>query len=348
MTTRFPDFNPANRNPAQFGYSPVREALYRVWHTLRLTSILTPALSYPRGIDSSHWTIENIKDYKQVAETIVLFYTKSTEGNYYTDAASQAGALQAKAAGMITLFFHFIRRNIDGKSQFNYFKSKTAALIAQIGGQKIVIIDMETVDGVSNLVGNGNFKGFANDAHADGYKVGLYVNPAQWVSFGLGSWVNNYIDFYILAHWQPGNNPDKPPGIDVSKIAIQQEGVLGLHIWVQPIPGLVEQMDANLLLWPLAQWETFTGQKYSPGNPIPPPVGEPIVKFIVKGEMNYRSSPAVINSPTNDIGDFEGGEIITALKVLPVTSARVWVQFGTNPDKWAALVYDGKIYLDPA
>lgn len=337
MTTRFPDFNPANRNPAQFGYSPVRDALYRVWHTLRLTSILTPALSYPRVIDSSHWTIENIKDYKQVAETIVLFYTKSTEGNYYTDAASQAGALQAKAAGMITLFFHFIRRNIDGKSQFNYFKSKTAALIAQIGGQKIVIIDMETVDGVSNLVGNGNFKGFANDAHADGYKVGLYVNPAQWVSFGLGAWVNAYIDFYILAHWKPGNNPDKPPGIDFAKIAMQQEGVLGLHSWIQPIPGLVEQMDANLLLWLLAQWETFTGQKYSPGNPIPPPDpdptptgDEPIMQFINTGGdiSNIRAAPIV--STTNLIGKLPDGAIVTALE-LDFVAGYAWVKYAVTP-----------------
>lgn len=349
MTLRPPgtDFNPATRDPSSFGYSPVRDALHNVSRFLGMAA----PLPYPRAIDSSHWTIANVKDWKQVAASIALFYTKSTEGVSYQDVDSQQGALAAKAAGLITLFFAFFRRHLNGTAQFTYFQAKTEPLITQIGGAKIVIIDMETSDGVGNVTGNNNFKLFATAAQAAGYKVGLYINPASWSAFGLGAWVNLYVDFYILAAWKPGNAPGLPNGMAAAKLAMQQEGVLGLHSWVAPIPGLEPQMDANLLLWPLAQWETFTGQKYSPGVQPPdpvPPIGETPVKFKVKGEMNYRSSPAVITSPSNDIGDFEGGETITAIQVLAVTAARVWVQFSQAPDKWAALVYDGKIYLDPA
>lgn len=277
MTPRVPappDFNPAERNPAHFGYSALRETYQSFVRLLGLAEVL----DYLRAIDSSHWTLKNVKDWPLVAQTIALFYTKSTEGVSFTDTESQQGAVAAKAAGIITLFFHFFRRNLSGSLQFIYFQQNTEPLILQIGGAKTVIIDMETQDGVSTIIGNNNFKAFANEAHAAGYKVGLYVNPAQWVSFGLGAWVNLYIDFYIIAHWKSGNSPAHPNGIDAAKIAMQQEGVLGLHSWIEPIPGLVPQMDANILLWTIAQWETLTGQKWNPFPPIPPvdppPIGD--------------------------------------------------------------------------
>lgn len=351
MTPRVPtptDFNPAERDPRQFGYSSVQTAFYNVRDFLQLT---TP-LPYPRAIDSSHWTIENIKDWLLVAQSIALFYTKSTEGNYYTDLESQQGAVAAKAAGLIALFFHFFRRNLNGTAQFNFFKTKTAALINQIGGAKIVICDMETSDSVSNIVGNNNFKLFCNDAHAAGYKVGLYVNPAQWVSFGLGAWVNLYVDFYLLAHWQPGNNPTLPPGLDPTKLAMQQEGVLDLHSWIQPIPGLVPQMDANILLWTIAQMETFTGQTYTPGNPAPPvdppPIGDdPPMTFTNPNELNIRKT-AHNNLPK--VGTLPDGSTIVALEVRFTDSNSAWVRFTpkpewlteTVPEYWVAGIHDGQ------
>lgn len=341
-----PDFNPANRNPRRFGYVPGSNLLHQLLSEKGLR-LRTP-LTYPRAIDSSHWSIDNIQNFPQVAETICLFYTKSTEGNYYQDIDSQLGALEAKAAGMITLYFHFFRRNIDGKLQFNYFKSKTENLITQIGGKKIVIVDMETLDGVGNTVGNNNFKAFCNEAHAAGYLVGLYVNPADWVLFGLGSWVNLYVEFYILAHWKSGNNPTKPTGMDAAKVAMQQEGVYNLHSWIQPIPGLVPQMDANLLLWPLAQWETFSGQKYEPFKPPAPPPAPGVLMFTNPNQINIRSSPET--TPTNDVGDLPKNSVITALEVRATDNNSVWVRFApksewltkTVPEYWVAIIHDNQ------
>lgn len=117
--------------------------------------------------------------------------------------------------------------------------------------------------------------------------------------------------------------------------------------WTANAPAKEYGVSGNFLDLDYASPEFDSDYKLSeiPPTPIPPPVnGDPIVKFIVKGQMNYRSTPAI--TANNDIGDFFGGEILTALKVLPVTPARVWVEF--EQDKFAALVYDGKIYLDPA
>lgn len=350
----FPDFNPSLRNPGDFGYSVVRDALHNVFQAFSLTTPLT----YPRALDTSHWTCENIQDWQAVAQTIVLQYNKSTEGYSFQDIDSQLATLEGKTAGLISLFYHFFRRNLNGTSQWNYFKNKTENLILQIGGNKIAIIDMETTDGVPNSSGNLNFKLFCNSAHADGYKVGLYVNPAQWVSFGLGSWVNEFVDFYIIAHWQAGNNPDRPAGIDPAKIAMQQEGVLGLHSWIQPIPGLIPQMDANLLLWPLAQWETFTGQKYTPGGIEPPPPDpEPIGEFMYTADViylapgtTYRNMRSKPDSIAPDIG-IDVGDVVITDKKLPVyevleNSEGTWLHLKKgNTVGWVLGKANGVTYL---
>lgn len=335
-----PDFNPALRNRTHFGYSTTRDIAYRVNKVFGRVL----QLWYGRGIDSSHWTIENIQDYNLVAKTCALFYTKSTEGNSYTDTASQAGALKAKAAGMITLFFHFFRRNLAGNAQFAYFQSKTEALLNEIGGVKVVIVDMETLDNVGNTTGNNNFKLFCNNAHAAGYKVGLYTSAYYWAMMGLGAWTNDYVDFYLLAEWKPDNNATPPAGMDPEKLAVQQEGYLDAHAWIAPIPGLVPEMDANLILWPVSALEALTGQQWTPGitpPPDPEPTGELLMQFKAKLTYNIRSGPG---TGYPDIGDLAKDTIITALEIQTVSPSSVWVCF--EPGKWVAMVHAGVDYLD--
>jgi hypothetical protein len=166
-----------------------------------------------------------------------------------------------KTNGLITLMYHFFRRNLGGKAQFDHFRNSTAEY-QHWGGKKIILIDYETTENVSNAIGNQNFRDLCTAARADGFLTGLYISPGRWNEYELGSWVNNHVDIYWLAHWKSGNDPLIPAGMDAAKVAIHQEGIWDSNAWIEPIPGAKPRLDCNLLIWPLSQFEDFTGQKY--------------------------------------------------------------------------------------
>lgn len=329
MTTRpLPtDFNPATRDPARFGYD---EQASRATREALDMGDLAP-LPNPRGVDGNHWVEDNILDPVALALACPWNYWKLTQGIGFLD-SSHPILIALKAAGAKVIFYyHFFDPGVSGVLQWNWFKQKYDPLHAQIGGKKIILVDYETGKD------NDNFKILCDLARQDGFLVGLYINPSDWVTYGLGSWVNGYVDFYILAHWKPGDSPTMPPGIDPEKVMAQQEGVWDAQEHVQDIPGAKPQLDANLLLWTMDKLIAFTGQ----GASAPPPSGDFMVKFKVKNKMNIRALPKI---SSGDIGDIAAGTVITALDVVADTAVSVWVKIAEG--QWLALAHAGKVYLE--
>lgn len=299
------DFNPlTDRRPQDFGINyPL--LLVNLFARAQRTLGVLPALTYPRAGDGNHWVAKNLQDPVAQAQAFPFGYWKGTEGTWYVD-ATRGLALTLRQAGQIQFLYHFFRRNAPGKVQATWFHTHCGGLVGQIGGKPICLIDYETGDGVSNGVGNVAFQDLCDELHTLGYLVGLYTSPSLAQQFGLNAqWVNLYVDFFIIAEYHPGNTPTKPSEWDSQKLMAHQEGVLGLHSWVQPMPGIIPQFDANFLLWSLAQLENFTGQKWE-GN-VPPPGDDDMkeVQCVTLGSyLNLRSNH---NASAIDVGNFFKG-----------------------------------------
>ncbi len=327
------DFDPRQRAPERFGANRLDAAFYALGRRLKLYS----PLPYPRGIDGNHWVQENILEPGPLAAAIPWGYWKLTDGLTFVDGSASLG-LTLKQAGMeVMLYYHFFRRNLPGKQQAQFFDTQHGPLFPTLGGKKVCIIDYETDEGVSNATGKINFKELCNELHARGYLVVLYINNADWAAFEMGTWVEPYVNAYLIAHWKPNNSPTIPAGIDPAKVLGQQEGVWGLQAHVLPVPGAKPQLDCNLLLWSMAQLKTFTGQ----AGVIPPPTpDDPPLPALAKGliaGLKVRSRPTTGES--NQVGSLALNELVTAYAVKEVTPQEKWVLIRRQDDRagWAAM-----------
>lgn len=327
------DFDPRTRVGVRFGYSAVAGVRGRVARLLGLSA----ALPYPRGVDGNHWVQGNVLEPGTLAQAIPWGYWKLTDGLTFLDSSAPL-AITLKQAGMeVMVFYHFFRRNLSGKPQAIWFDTNCQTYQPALGGKKIAVVDYETDEGVDNVKGKAEFIALCNELHARGYLVVLYINNADWVAFGMGSWVEGYVEAYIIAHWKANNSPTIPAGIDPAKVLAQQEGVWNLQAHVLPVPGAKPQFDCNLLLWTMNQLKTFTGQ----GGLIPPPVpGDPPLPALAKGlisGLKVRSRPTT--SESNQVGSLALDEVVTVYAVKEFTSQEKWLLIRKQDDRagWAAM-----------
>jgi len=341
MTDKIPqllpdlDFNPAKRNAKRFGADRVDSALYAVGRRLKLYN----PLPYERGIDGNHWIEKNIIQPKTLALAVPWGYWKLTDGLSFYDTSAPL-AITLKQLGMsVMVFYHFFRRNLSGVSQADFFDSKHKTFFPLLGGKKIAVVDYETDEGVDNESAQIEFIALCNRFHALGYKVVLYMNNADWNAFGMGAWVENYVDAYIIAHWKANNSPTIPSSIDPAKVLAQQEGVWNAQAHVLPVPGAVPQLDCNLLLWTFTQLKAFTGQ----GVIIPPPpiTTDPplpaLARVVYPIGLKFRHRPTTTEA--NNYATLSFDEVLTVYAIKEYSSAERWALARRQDDSagWFAM-----------
>lgn len=117
---------------------------------------------------------------------------KVSEGLNFTDQYAAANVRGARSVGAVPMAYHFLRANLPGITQARYFLSR--ALAAGIGDGDLLMVDVETMDGMSAAQVSECAAVFAGEVHeqtrawpvaytdqsfaADGYVAALGVCPA--------------------------------------------------------------------------------------------------------------------------------------------------------------------------
>jgi GH25 family lysozyme M1 (1,4-beta-N-acetylmuramidase) len=175
--------------------------------------IVSPNVTYPAGIDVSHY--QGTINWTSVKSAGISFaYIKATEGTTYKDPTFNANYLNAYNAKVIRGAYHFARPDLSsGAAQATYFASNGGAWSA----------DNLTLPGMLDLEGGCAGKtaagmqswvlDFYNTYKAKtGRDVVIYTSPSWWNSC-TGGWsgMSSRSPLFV-AHWTTAASPSLPNG----------------------------------------------------------------------------------------------------------------------------------------
>lgn len=247
--------------------------------------------------------------------------------------------------------YHFFRSNIDGVLQANKIWEVLQGLIDRLGFVPLILLDVESTDGISNDVRLARLKQCIDKLNAlilartgQVERVGIYSSPGfadasltptpAWLkSTVVGSriwqWVAHYIDAPL---------PTQPKNWPVINRVGWQNGIAGKHSHVAyPVPGFGEmQVDHNIAFLSADDFALLMG--FSPS--LPPPGQTSGLVFIVTADaLNIRTGPG-INYPI--LRQVQNGTELTAENVGGVNA---WAEIANN--EWAAVQINSSRHMEP-
>jgi GH25 family lysozyme M1 (1,4-beta-N-acetylmuramidase) len=176
-------------------------------------SDITPNITYPAGIDVSHY--QGTINWSSVKAAGIQFaYIKATEGTSYKDPTFNSNYLNAYYAKVIRGAYHFARPDLSsGATQAAYFASSGGAWSA----------DNLTLPGMLDLEGGcyGKSVSAMQSWILDFYNtyksrttrdIVLYTSPSWWNTC-TGGWSGMYSRSPLfVAHWTTASSPTIPSG----------------------------------------------------------------------------------------------------------------------------------------
>ena len=177
-------------------------------------------------------------------------------------------------------------------------------------------IDLEESYG-GTYQGESNWKKFAETTRMffPSVKIGIYT--------GLGWWNAQQVtqtDYWASYPLWIANYTSDPKNVILPKPWITKGAVL----WQYTSKGNGPQYGAESLNIDL----NHTSQAFYDlfgGRPKPPPDAEVGMRYFdIKDTLNIRSSPAVILSPSNDIGDLQAGDKVEVSETVTVSPTDKW------------------------
>lgn len=134
------------------------------------------------GIDVSN--VNGPVDWEAWRGKIGFAGVKVSEGLNFTDRNAEVNIRGARSIGAVPMAYHFLRANLPGISQARFFLAR--ALAAGISHGDLLMIDVETMDGMSAAQVSECAAAFAGEVHA---QAGIWPVAYTDQSFALGGCV---------------------------------------------------------------------------------------------------------------------------------------------------------------
>lgn len=251
-------------------------------------TLTAPSGDTIRGLDLSHWNADEKIDFPTLkANGIDFVILKATEHTSFVDSTFQYKSVEALAAGIIVMPYHFFRGNYSGTAQARHCVDTLQAtgFLDAIEYVPIIWADVETTDGVSQSTRRNRLQIFLQEVETLGFQGGVYSSPSLWNSLiGSVSWVANYWQW--VAHWTSASAPTLPYNWTREKCIVWQNGIYPTHSWVEPVIGTTTTVDHNYLYGTLEYLKEILKFPTTP----PPPNGDCVCEeelARLEEEMNF-------------------------------------------------------------
>lgn len=267
------------------------------------------------GIDISHYQSDNKKPIdwakvKQVAQVQYVFI-KASEGAREIDGFLVSHRNGAANVGIPYGFYHYLRDNVSGEAQADYFLS---ALAGDVGNLPLVL-DVE--EGAPPLVEVRKMVDRLQE-RVDGKAIMIYTRASKWVE--LGSQRAGAPDFSDCLLWIAHPNavaPTLPPswiGYDFWQIN-----------WATRIPGIEGMVDVNKFRGSAPRPWWIKDMKPNPAFPTRPP------SYSVRPAVNG----AAVRCHKTPNGAFDRTLNITWVSDVYEVTLDGWLRVSLTPELWA-------------
>jgi len=197
--------------------------------------------------------------------------------------------------------------------------------------EKPIISMTETDYWKTTYAGPANIVDFVYLLRGRGVNVGVYTGPGAFELTTRGA-TKSQLDYLALSDLWTANYPyNYIEGVSEPTLY----GSWTKWTWWQWREG----PDVNIFNGTDAEFEA----KYGASVIIPPPPKENQMQVTAKQKINIRSTPEVINSPSNDVGDFQAGQVAEVLELYPASAAPNTEQWARIAQGWVAVYYGAQL-----
>jgi GH25 family lysozyme M1 (1,4-beta-N-acetylmuramidase) len=187
---------------------------------------------------------------------------KATEGTAGVDPYWTQNWQGAHAKGLRLSCYHFFRSHLSGVTQATHYLNTTAAFRAAVGYSPILVLDVETVDGVTAATRTSRVIDCINTLINAGVQVGIYSSAGFWNGNIVHATIAPYLGlvWQWVAHWTSAGAPLKPTGWTDARLKFWQQGISGVHAWCPPPPaGFLGNVDYDRFFGTLVDLDNLLG-----------------------------------------------------------------------------------------